>query len=75
MVPGLDADALVDALALRVSAGASSPTPTWSPRTPAAAATAPEYELLDTGAFDDGRYWDIDGRLRQGGARTISASA
>ena len=29
----------------------------------------PEYELLDTGAFDDDRYWDVDGRLRQGRAR------
>ena len=31
--------------------------------------TVGEYELLDTGAFADGRYWDIDRRLREGGAR------
>ena len=36
---------------------------------------APEYELLDTGAFDDDRYWDIDGRLREGRRPTTSASA
>ena len=28
----------------------------------------PEYELLDTGAFDDDRYWDIERRLREGRA-------
>ena len=27
-----------------------------------------EYELLDTGVFDDGRYFDVAGRLRQGRA-------
>ena len=30
-----------------------------STRTAAAAAIEPEYELLDTGVFDDDRYWDI----------------
>ena len=28
-------------------------------RTPTAASDEPEFELLDTGVFDDGRYWEI----------------
>ena len=33
----------------------------------------PEYELLDTGVFDDDRYWVVDGRLRQGRPRRPAA--
>ena len=35
----------------------------------------PEYELLDTGVFDEDRYWDVDGRLREGRGPTICACA
>ena len=31
----------------------------WSRRTAAAARAEPEFELLDTGVFDDGRYFDV----------------
>ncbi len=31
----------------------------WSRRTAAAASAAPEFELLDTGVFDDDRYFDV----------------
>ena len=44
---------------LQVSAGASFPTPGWSRRTAGAARTEPEFELLDTGVFDDDRYFDV----------------
>ena len=58
VVPRLHADALVDALALRVPAGGV-------PVRRAVAENArrgrrdPEYELLDTGVFDGARYWDV----------------
>ena len=32
---------------------------TWSTRTAAADATQPEFELIDTGVFDDDRYFDV----------------
>ena len=35
------------------------PTPSWSTRTGAAVARAPEFELIDTGVFDDDRYFDV----------------
>ena len=47
----------------------SSPTTAWSTRTARRGRDDPEYELLDTGVFDDGRYWEITARLRQGRAR------
>ena len=59
MVPRLDADALVDALALRVPAGRVPLRPTSSPRTRRRGTHDPEFELLDTGIFDDDRYWEI----------------
>ncbi len=59
MVPGLHPDPLLDALALPLPADASSRTATWSRRTPAAGRTEPEYELVDTGIFDDDRYWAV----------------
>ena len=33
--------------------------PTWLPPTAAAAADEFEYELIDTGAFDEDRYFDV----------------
>ena len=38
---------------------ARSPTPGWSRRTAGAAGSEPEFELLDTGVFDDDRYFDV----------------
>ena len=59
MVRRLHAHALVDAMALRVSAGGASRTRSWSTRTRRRARRDPEYELIDTGVFDEDRYWDI----------------
>ena len=35
------------------------PTTTWSPRTARRSRKDFEYELLDTGVFDEDRYWDV----------------
>ena len=59
MVPRLDADALVDALALHVPAGRVPVRRGSSTRTPAAGGTSPSSSCVDTGVFDDGRYWEI----------------
>ena len=59
LLPRRHADALLPEDALQVSAGASSPTRGWSRRTAAAASIEPEFELLDTGIFDDDRYFDV----------------
>ena len=45
--------------ALQVSAGRVPLRATWSTRTAGAAAATPEYELIDTGVFDDDRYFDV----------------
>ncbi len=58
MVPRLDADALVDALALHVPAG-EFPYAELVAENGRRGRDQPEYELLDTGVFDDGRYWEI----------------
>ncbi len=39
---------------------ARSPTRTWSRRNAARSRFDPEYELLDTGAFDGDRYWIVE---------------
>ena len=53
MVPRLHADALVDALALPLPAGRVPVRPTSSPRTARRGRDEPEFELLDTGVFDE----------------------
>ena len=45
--------------ALQVPAGGVSLRASWSRRTAAAARREPEFELLDTGVFDDDRYFDV----------------
>ncbi len=45
--------------ALQVSAARVSLRPRWSRRTAAAVGREPEFELLDTGVFDDDRYFDV----------------
>ena len=58
MVPRLHADPLVDALALPLPAGGV-PLRTWSTVNGDRTRIEPEYELIDTGVFDDDRYWQI----------------
>ena len=53
------ADALVHEVPLQVSRRRHFPTPTSSRPTAAAAGHEFEYELLDTGVFDDDRYFDV----------------
>ena len=59
LLPRLDADALVHEGALQVPAGASSRTRGSSRRTAGAGGTSREFELADTGVFDDDRYFDV----------------
>ena len=68
VVPRLDPDPLLDALARTRTRRRSSPTPTSLAENRRRGREGPEYELLDTGVFDDDRYWDIERRLRQGRA-------
>ena len=53
------ADALLHEVPVQVSAARRSRTTSSSTRTAAAARSEPEYELLDTGVFDDDRYFDV----------------
>ena len=50
----------------------ASPTPTSSTRTAAATGDDPEFELLDTGVFDDDRYFDVVVEYAKAGARRHS---
>ena len=59
LLPRRHADPLLHAGPLQVSAGASSRTCAWSRRTRGADGSEPEFELLDTGVFDDDRYFDV----------------
>ena len=59
LLPRRHPDPLLQPDALQVSAGASFPTPTWSRRTAVAGNGAPEFELIDTGVFDEDRYFDV----------------
>ena len=68
LLPRRHADALVPEDALQVSAGASFPTRSWSRRTAGAARSEPEFELLDTGVFDDDRYFDVFVEYAKAGA-------
>ena len=55
----LDADAFVHEGALQVSAGASSPTQRLVEENRRRGKLDPEFELIDTGIFDDDRYFDV----------------
>ena len=68
-------DPLVDALALQVPAGRVPLRRPGARPTGRAGSDDLEYELLDTGVFDDDRYFDVAGRLRQGRARRTCWSA
>jgi hypothetical protein len=54
---------------------ASSPTRGWSTRTAPRAADEPEYELLDTGVFDDDRYFDVFVEYAKAGPEDISSAS
>ena len=59
VLPRLDADALVHEVPLQVSAGRV-PVPAAPRGEPAPRRSSePEYELIDTGIFDGGRYFDV----------------
>ena len=60
MVRRRAAEPRVQPLALPLSAAGVPLRRTWWPRTAAAGKHDPEYELLDTGAFDDDRYWIVE---------------
>ena len=55
----LDPDAFLHEVSVQVSAGGISLRPTASKRTGGAARATREFELLDTGIFDDDRYFDV----------------
>ena len=68
MVPRLDADALVDDAGATTTRSASSRTATSSRENARRGQDDREYELVDTGVFDEDRYWAVDRRLREGRA-------
>ena len=68
----LDADALVHEVPVQVSAGGLSRTTTSSRRTRTREPTELEYELLDTGVFDERPLLRRVRRVREGRRRTTS---
>ena len=66
MVPRRRAQPRLEPVALPLPAGARSRTRTCVAENGRRGKLDPEYELLDTGAFDDDRYWIVEVRLRQG---------
>ena len=66
MVPRRAAEPRLEPLALPLPAGASSRTRDLVAENGRRGKLDPEYELLDTGAFDDDRYWIVEVALRQG---------
>ena len=69
MVPRLDADALVDAVALRLPAGRVPLRAARRGERRAAASADDEFDLLDTGVFDERPVLGHHRRLREGHAR------
>ena len=59
LLPRQHADALLHEVPLQVPAGASSPTAAGRGEPARATAQGLEFELLDTGVFDEDRYFDI----------------
>ena len=59
LLPRRHADAFLSEDALQVSAAGISLRASSSRKTAAAASEQPEFELLDTGIFDDDRYFDV----------------
>ena len=69
LLPRLHADALVHEVPVQVPAGGLSRTTTWSTTNRSRGKHEPEYELLDTGVFDDDRYFDVFVEYAKAGAR------
>ena len=59
LLPRRHAHALLHEGALQIPAGGVSLRSAWSKRTGAADKRKPEFELLDTGVFDEDRYFDV----------------
>ncbi len=57
--------------ALQVSAGGLSLRPAWCRRTRRRDRRQPEFEIIDTGMFDDDRYFDVDIEYAKAGADDI----
>ena len=68
LLPRRHADAFVPEDALQVSADGRSRTRGSSRKTAGADREQPEFELLDTGIFDDDRYFDVFVEYAKGGA-------
>ena len=60
VVPRRDCPATPGSAGATTTRRPRSRTTTWSRRTAGAGRRDPEYELLDTGVFDDDRYWVVD---------------
>ena len=59
LLPRLHPDPLLPQGALQVSRRPSSPTSSWCEENRQRGKADPEFELADTGVFDDGRYFDV----------------
>ena len=59
LLPRRHADALLSQDALQVPAGGISHTPSSAIENPSWDKLAPEFELIDTGVFDEDRYFDV----------------
>ena len=68
VVPGLHADPLLDALALPLPAGRVPVRRAGRASTRQRGRDEPEYELVDTGVFDDDRYWAVTVDYAKAGA-------
>ena len=68
MVPRRAAQPRLEPLALPLPAAPRSPTSGCGAENGRRGRHDPEYELLDTGVFDDDRYWVVEVALRQGRA-------
>ena len=69
LLPRQHADALLHAVSLQVSAGGVSVRAAGRREPAPRQATRREFELIDTGVFDDDRYFDVVRRVRQGRRR------
>ena len=71
LLPRFHADAFLHEGAVQVSASGVSLRRGWSRKTAAAVRNDPEFELLDTGVFDDNRYFDVFAEYAKAGPDDI----
>ena len=69
LLPRLHADPLLPARRSTSTRRPSSPTRGWSRRTAQRGKAEPEFELVDTGVFDDDRYFDVFAEYAKADAR------